>query len=127
MKRVDGVTARQERAIAALVVEPTVLKASQTARVGLRTLHRWLDDPAFSRTYRRARREAFGQAIGLVQRYAPAAVNALARVIADAGTPAASRVAAAVALLKFARELLELDDLAARIEALELAARETTR
>ncbi len=87
-----------------------------------RTLNRWLNKPAFARAYRKARREAFGQAIALTQRYAPVAVNTLAQVMMDAGAPASSKVAAATTLLRFGREGIELDDLAARVEALEEAA-----
>ncbi len=72
--------------------------------------------------------DAFGQAIALAQRYAPLAVNTLATIFTDKSAPAHSRVSAATTLLKFGREGIELDDLAARIEALEQAAeqRETT-
>ena len=44
--------------------------------------------------------------------------------MADRETPAHARVTAATAILKFGREGIELDDLAARIDALELAAEE---
>ena len=89
-----------------------------------RTLYRWLDRPAFSKAYHKARREAFGQAIALTQRYAPLAVNTLAQVMMDTSAPASSKVAAATGLLRFGREGIELDDLAARVEALERAPRQ---
>ncbi len=38
------------------------------------------------------------------------------------GAPTSSKVAAATAILRFGREGIELDDLAARVEALEQAA-----
>ena len=101
--------------------EQTIGRAADAAGVSQRTLYRWLDKPAFSRAYHRARREAFGQAIALTQRYAPLAVNTLAQVMMDASAPASSKVAAAVGLLRFGREGIELDDLAARVEALEKA------
>jgi hypothetical protein len=116
------VTAKQERAIVALLNEQTVGRAATAARVGERTLYRWLRDPAFSHAYRRARREAFGQAIALTQRYAPVAVNTLAQIMMDDAAPASSKVAAATTLLRLGREGIELDDLAARVEALEEAA-----
>ncbi len=68
--RHDGLTAPQERAIIALLNEQTVGRAAAAAEVGQRTLYRWLKEPTFSRAYREARREAFGQAIALTQRYA---------------------------------------------------------
>ena len=119
---VSGLTPKQEQAIVALLNEPTVSRAPATLGMNERTLYRWLEMPAFGRAYRRARREAFAQAIALTQRYAPAAVHALAKIMGDEKATYASRVSAATALLRFSRESIELDDLAARIEALEAQA-----
>ncbi len=118
----DGLTASQERAVIALLNEQTIGRAAAAAEVGQRTLYRWLKDPTFSRDYREARRDAFGQAIALTQRYAPLAVNTLAQVMMDDGAPSSSKVAAATTILRFGREGIELDDLAARVEALEQSA-----
>jgi hypothetical protein len=115
----DGLTPKQEQAIVALLNEPTVTRAAKSLGVNDRTLYRWMDEPAFSRAYRKARREAFGQAIALTQRYAPAAVHTLATIMSDEKAPHTARVNAATAILRFTRESIELDDLAARVEALE--------
>ncbi len=106
----------------ALLNEPTLGKAAEAVGVGQKTLYRWLRAPAFSRAYHRARRDAFGQAIALTQRYAPLAVNTLVKVMADHDAPHHAKVSAATTLLRFGREGIELDDLAARVEALEQAA-----
>ena len=119
-----ALTPVQERAIIALLNEQTISRAAGVAEVGQRTLYRWLRQPEFSRAYREARREAFGQAIALTQRYAPVAVNTLVQVMMDDGAPSSSKVAAATTLLRFGREGIELDDLAVRVEALEQAARQ---
>lgn len=116
--RVDGITPKQERAILALLSEPTIPKAAKACGCGERTIHRWLGEGAFSAAYRNARRQAFGQAIGLAQQYAPLAMHTLIKAMAE-DSPAHVKVSAATALLKFAREGIELDDLAARVEALE--------
>ncbi len=58
----------------------------------------------------------------MTQRYAPLAVNTLAQVMMDAHAPSSSKVAAATTILRFGREGIELDDLGARVEALEQAA-----
>lgn len=119
----EGLTPQQDAAILALLSEPTIAKAAEKAQVGERTLYRWLDDEAFARAYRRARREAFSQAITMTQRYAPMAIQQLARVMQDPATASAAKVSAAVAILKFSRESIELDDIASRLEALERAAK----
>lgn len=118
---VDGLTPTQERGVAALLVEPSIARAARTANVGERTLHTWMRQPKFMAAYRRLRRQAFSQAVGLTQRLAPVAVGTLAKIMADERVPSASRVAAAAALLRFGREALELDDLAERLSAVEAA------
>jgi hypothetical protein len=114
---------KQEIALTALMGDPNIKRAAEAAGVGERTLHRWLDEPVFIAAYRKARRQAFGVAISLTQKYAPLAVNELAKIIMDKSTPPTAKVAAITTMLKFSRESLELDDLAARLEALEAAAK----
>lgn len=118
----SGLTPKQEDAIVRLINEPNIAKVAEACEVTDRTVYRWLQEPAFSAAYRKARRDAFSQAIALTQRYAPMAVNVLAKVMADQDAPHHARVTAAVNLLRFGREAIELDDLAARVEALEQAA-----
>jgi len=115
----EGLTTRQENAVAALITEPTITRAAERCGISERTLHRWLEEPAFASAYRRARREAFGHAISVAQRVAPMAVATQVKVMTDSSAPAASKVAAAAHVLRFAREAIELDDLAERIELLE--------
>ena len=115
-----GLTPQQEQAIVGLINETSVAAAARASGVGQRTLHNWInDDKRFMAAYRSARREAFNQAIALTQRYASLAVTTLAKIMADASAPNAAKVSAASAMLKFGRESIELDDLAARIEMLE--------
>jgi len=117
----DGPTTRQSRAIEALLQEPTIGRAAATAGVSERTLRRWLKEGPFKKAFFDARRESFGQAIGLTQRYAPVAIATLVKVMNDEGNSASAKVTAAAVLLKFGREGIELDDLAERLEAVETA------
>mgnify|MGYP001217459726 CR=1 FL=1 len=117
--RVDGLSNRQEKALAALIVETSIEKASVASGIPQRTIYQWLERPEFSMAYRRARREAFAHAMSIAQRYSPHAIQTLVKIMADNSTASASRVAAATALLKFSRDSIELDDLSQRIEALE--------
>ena len=114
-----GLTSRQERAIEALSHEPTLARAAAAVGVHERTLRRWTRAPVFRSAWLRARRESFGQAIGLTQRYAPVAVATLVKVMNDTGAAASAKVTAAAVLLKFGREGIELEDLAERVDALE--------
>jgi hypothetical protein len=120
----NGLNAKQERAIIALINETSIARAADVTGVNETTLHRWLGEDDFAGAYRKARREAFSQAIALTQRYAPLAVNTLAQVMMDQTAGHSAKVSAASAMLKFGREGIELDDLAARVEALEQAMQE---
>jgi leucyl aminopeptidase (aminopeptidase T) len=115
-----GLTPQQENAIVGLINETSVAAAARASGVGQRTLHKWInDDDRFMAAYRAARRHAFDQAIALTQRYASLAVTTLAKVMADASAPHTAKVSAATAMLRFGRESIEMDDLCARVEALE--------
>lgn len=117
--RNDGLTMKQERAIAALLAQPTIEKAADEAGVSRQTLHRWLGEPAFNEAFRKARREAFTHAVSMAQKYAPAMLNTLASIALDKAATQSARVAASKAVLDYGRESLELDDMARRLERLE--------
>jgi pyocin large subunit-like protein len=120
--RHNSLTAKQETAIAALISEPTVDKAADAVGVNRRTLYRWLDEPAFTAKFHKARRQTFTHAVSMAQKYAPMALNNLAVIANDKTAPHSARVSASKAVLDFGRESLELDDLATRLAALEAAA-----
>jgi len=117
--RETGLDPRQEAAIIALLNETTVLKAANACEVGERTLWTWLSQPKFQAEYLKRRRQAFGQSIAMLQRYSSMAVQVLAKIVADESSPCSCRVASAVAILRLARDGIEVDDLAARVAALE--------
>ena len=123
VEEVDGLTGPQAKAIASLLQEPTMQRAAEAAGVNVRTLQRWVKDEHFRRAWLAARREAYGQAVSLTQRLAPMAVATFAQVMKDPQAPAAAKVSAAQALLKFGREGIEMEDFAERLEALERKAK----
>jgi len=117
-------TPDQERAVTALLTEATVAKAAVAAGVSERSIYRWLrEDEAFQRAYREARRDAFGAAAGVAQRLAPNALVVLARIMNDLNASHSARVAAAMGVLKFGRDAIELDDVLARLETVEQSVR----
>jgi hypothetical protein len=109
----------QEQAIIALLNEPTVRKAAAAVGLNEKTIHRWLEEPAFSTAYRKARRQAFNQAISICHRFTPVALQTLAKILVNEKASDSSRVSAANAILKYGRDSIELDDLAERIGTLE--------
>ena len=113
---------KQEQVISALLTCPTLLAAAQQCGLAEVTLHRWLADPGFKTAYLEARREAVSHAIALLQRTSGAAVTALYAVLTEPKQPASARVSAAKVVLELAIKGVELEDLAARVEALEAKA-----
>ncbi len=118
----DNLSPQQEAAILALLSELSVAKAAEKCGVSERTIYLWLDQPAFEAAYTRARRQHFRQAIGISQRYTSTMLSVLVSIATDTKAPHSARVSAAAHVTKFSRESIELDDLAARMTALERAA-----
>jgi hypothetical protein len=116
----ETLTPAQYKAVSALLSEPSVRKAAEVAGVKERTVYHWLKVPAFADEYRSARREATLQAIARIQQYSGHAAATLVQLMA-VGNPAAIRLAAASKILDLAIKSVELDDLAARLAALEAA------
>lgn len=115
----EKMTRKRDVAIAALLTMPTIATAAGRAGIAESTLLRWLRLPNFRESYKQARREAVGAAIATLQRAAGDAVLALQIIIRDKEAPASSRVSAARAIIEFAIRGVELEDVLARLEALE--------
>ena len=112
---------KAEEAIAALLTQRSVDEAARAIGIGPRTLLRWLQVPEFSANYRKARRDAYSQAVARLQQASGAAVSTLLKVMVDAGTPASSRVRAAESVLSHAAKAIEIEDIEARVAELERA------
>jgi hypothetical protein len=115
-------TPRQEQSITALLVQGSLQAAAEASGVHEKTLRRWLrDDAVFQMAYREARRAVVQQAIVQVQRATGEAVETLRAVMQDSEAPASAKVSAAKTILETAVKAVELEDLEARIVALEIA------
>ena len=110
---------KQEAAILALLTARTVEEAASTAGVPPRTLHRWMREPVFDAGLREAKRAAFGQGIARLHQMCSAAVTTLGRVMVDAKTPPATKVRAADSILNHTARAIEIEDVEARVSALE--------
>jgi phage terminase small subunit len=112
-------TRRQEAFLAALLSCPTIAHAARTAGIAEVTAGRWLKDPSFQEAYRTARRHVVQHAVARVQQATSTAVGTLEAIMQDAAAPASARVSAAKAVLETAIKGVEIEDLEARITALE--------
>ena len=115
----EKLSRKQELAIAALLTCSAITDAAKQCGIGEVTLHRWLKEPTFQAAYREARRQVVQQAIVQVQQATGEAVATLRQVMQAADAPASAKVSAAKTILETAVKAVELEDLEARIVALE--------
>ncbi len=117
-------TRKKEEAIAAL-------DDAAERRRGLSCCGYWtpnapsLDEvPEFQDAYREARRAAFVQSVSRLQHASSAAVSTLLKVMVDLNAPASCRVRAADSVLDHTLKAIEIEDVEARVAALERAMQE---
>ncbi len=119
--RAEELTGKQSKVLALLVSGATIEAAASRSKVNPATVHAWLKKPHFADGYRTARRAVVTQATATLQAACSDAVSTLQAVANDATAPASSRVSAARVILEMSLKSFELEDLAARIAALENA------
>jgi hypothetical protein len=113
---------KKEEAIIALLSQRNVEEAARSIGVAHKTLLRWMKEPEFAEQYRVAKREAYSQSIGRLQQATSAAATTLLKTIVDPATPASVRVRAADSIFNHAAKAIEIEDIEARLAALEQAA-----
>jgi DNA-binding transcriptional MerR regulator len=115
----EKLSRKQDQAITALVTCPSITEAAAQCGLAEVTLRRWLKQDGFQAAYREARRAVVQHAITQVQRATAEAVKTLRAVMQNTEAPASARVSAAKAIIETAVKAVELEDLEARIAALE--------
>ena len=116
----DGtLPAKQEQALQAVISHPTLKEAALASGVSETTLWRYMQDEAFSRRLREARREAVNHAVTRLQRASVDAVAVLHELMLKADAPASARISAARAVIDYSLRAAEIDELKARIDSLE--------
>ncbi len=112
---------KQQVAIVALLQTDTIRAAAKVAGVGEASIYRWLQDSKFQCAYRDAKRRVVDQAVTQLQQACGEAVAVLRSIMQDSNNPSSSRVASARTILDMAIRAVEIEDLALRIERLEIA------
>jgi hypothetical protein len=112
---------KKEAAIAALLTQRSIEEAARVAGISIQTMYRWMKEPEFQVEFRRARQDAFSQSIARLQQAAGAAVSTLLKLMVDPATPAPTRAYAANSVLLHSRRSMEIDDIQARLDAMEKA------
>jgi hypothetical protein len=113
---------KMEEAVAALLTQRNLEEAAKSIGISTRTMLRWMKEPEFQAAYREARRAAYGQAIARLQQAMPLAVQTMLKVLVDPATPASVRVRAAEVVANHSYKAIEIEDVEARVTALEEAA-----
>jgi hypothetical protein len=111
----------KEKAIAGLILKPSISEAAKYAGMGERTLLRWLKDDDFQKSYRDARYHLVQHALTQIQDATQDAARTLRSILNDKVAPASVRVRAASIILDNAIKGVELENLEMRISALEKA------
>ena len=111
----------QERAIIALLSEPTLRAAASSAGISESTLWRWMRDPDFRVAYRRARQEVLERATARLGTLVEVAVEALGEIVAERTVSPHVRVSAVSRIIDFALKAAEIEEVQARLEKLEAA------
>lgn len=112
---------KQERALAALLNNPTVRDAAAEAKVSEATLYRYMREATFAERLKEARRGAVEHLSARLQAKAADAAKVLSDIAEDDSKPASVRVAAARAIIEHTLKAFELGDLAERLKVLEAA------
>jgi ribosomal protein S3 len=118
--KIESLSAKKEKALAALIAQPTLPLAAAQAGVGHRTLCRWLaEDEAFQNEYLKLHQEIVNNVTLQLQKSMNNAVNCLLSVINDPEESSTVRVAAAKEILALGYREFEVEILEQKLKALE--------
>jgi hypothetical protein len=112
-------SAKQQRAIAALLTKPTIEEAAKAAGVSRATLYRWLAERAFQTALTDAERRLLETTSRGLIALSTKALAVTEAVLDDQSVPASTRLRAADVTLNRLLQLRELVSLEERIAALE--------
>jgi hypothetical protein len=100
---------KQTRALVAMLTAKDVASAAKQAGVGERTLHTWLDNPAFRAALKEAEASAVDKAVSLLAGASQYAVGVMLSIMMDESTPGRVRLRAAQSVLDQMVKLRQFD------------------
>lgn len=115
----SNLTPRQRRSIAALLSCRNIPEAARVAKVGERTLYRWMTKTSFRAALVQAEEEAIDAATRRLLGLQNAAIDTLGNVLKDVDNSPNVRISAARSVLDFLLKLRELRNVESRLIALE--------
>ena len=114
-------SAKQHRALSALLTSKSVAEAAAATGLGERTIYRWLTDPAFRQALSAAEGDLIDAATRRLLTLQGTALDTLEAVLGDEDASAGVRIRAAQMVLDHLLKLRELRDIEQRLQALEAA------
>ena len=115
------ISGKQQRAILALLSTKNVAEAAARAKVGKRTLWRWLGDPMFRASLAGAEADMLDAATRRLLQLQEGAIETVQAIMQDGEANASVRLRAAQAVLDYLLKLRELRNVEQRLTALEMA------
>jgi hypothetical protein len=109
----------RDRAIVALLTEPTLEKASAKAGISLRTIKRWLKDPAFEEKYLEVKDHLLSHATSRLTMATGTVVDVLIEIAKDKKATHSARVSACRVVLETALRGQEVDRFSKQLHELE--------
>ena len=109
-------TPKKEKALAALLTQPTKEKAAEAAGIDSRTLRRYLSDPEFQGEYKKAVSRLIEDAALQAKQSLNPALSCLREIVEDEKQGAAARIQAARSLLEYGLRLTEIADILRELE-----------
>lgn len=111
-------TPRQNKAIQALMTQPTKAEAAKAAGISPATLRRYLADEEFKREYNKALSELVKEAATQARQHLAPALQCLRDIVDDETKPCTARVQASRALIDYGLQLISFADIEEQIEEL---------
>lgn len=112
-------TPKKQRALQALLTQPTKEAAAKAAGISPRTLRDYLADPEFQKEYKKAFGQLVQGATRQAQQALSPALSALRDIVEDEDESSSARIAAARSLLEYGLRLTEFSDILAELESVE--------
>lgn len=114
-------TPKQQKALVALLTQPTKEKAATAAGITSKTLRSYLEDPEFQAEYKRAFTGLVEDATRQAQQAISPALATLREIVVDKEENAQARISAARSVLEYSLKLTEATDILSRLDELEAA------
>ena len=108
-------TPRQQRALQALLTQPTKAEAARAAGVDPATLRRYLQDSEFVAAYKEAVRGMVEDATRQAQQALNPALSTLREIATDSEAGQMARISASRSLLEYGLRLTEINDIIAEL------------